>query len=414
MTQMAHPLPRLFTRRFCQPSTFPKTFNSTPRTFRASIRNSPARRSYASGNPNSSPLKIWPFVGIIFAGSGAYVLMVKSRVEMAESNAQIAAPKKDTPTFSPASVTVIFVLGGPGAGKGTQCANLVRDYHFTHLSAGDLLRAEQVRAGSEFGELIQSYIKEGKIVPMEVTVQLLENAMQEVVSRSPDGKGKFLIDGFPRQMDQAVKFEEAVCPGRFVLFFDCPEEEMQRRLLKRGETSGRSDDNAESIKKRFKTFVETSMPVVDFFRQNNRVIQVVATKTPEEVPASSHISSSSSRLSGISNLLGHNSLSLEPSIALNHGPQGLPKIAVCYTITTTTTAAGEKSDGHCPIYHAYPARARPARALFQPSLVPIMKYVDYFAREGPGRVVRFLATKTPDEVYKETREQLKERLGKVL
>ncbi|EKD11877.1 UMP-CMP kinase [Drepanopeziza brunnea f. sp. 'multigermtubi' MB_m1] len=285
MTQMAHPLPRLFTRRFCQPSTFPKTFNSTPRTFRASIRNSPARRSYASGNPNSSPLKIWPFVGIIFAGSGAYVLMVKSRVEMAESNAQIAAPKKDTPTFSPASVTVIFVLGGPGAGKGTQCANLVRDYHFTHLSAGDLLRAEQVRAGSEFGELIQSYIKEGKIVPMEVTVQLLENAMQEVVSRSPDGKGKFLIDGFPRQMDQAVKFEEAVCPGRFVLFFDCPEEEMQRRLLKRGETSGRSDDNAESIKKRFKTFVETSMPVVDFFRQNNRVIQVVATKTPEEVYA---------------------------------------------------------------------------------------------------------------------------------
>ncbi|KAI9053423.1 hypothetical protein LZ554_002381 [Drepanopeziza brunnea f. sp. 'monogermtubi'] len=233
-----------------------------PRTFRASIRNSPARRSYASGNPNSSPLKIWPFVGIIFAGSGAYALMVKSRVEMAESSAQIAAPKKDTPTFSPASVTVIFVLGGPGAGKGTQCANLVRDYHFTHLSAGDLLRAEQVRAGSEFGELIKSYIKEGKIVPMEVTVQLLENAMQEVVGRSPDGKGKFLIDGFPRQMDQAVKFEEAVCPG-----------------------SGRSDDNAESIKKRFKTFVETSMPVVDYFKQNNRVIQVVATKTPEEVYA---------------------------------------------------------------------------------------------------------------------------------
>lgn len=202
---------------------------------------------------------------------------------MAPTTEQIAAPKKDTPTFSPSSVTVLFVLGGPGAGKGTQCANLVRDYHFTHLSAGDLLRAEQEREGSEFGDLIKSYIKDGKIVPMEVTVQLLENAMTDVVSKSKDGKGKFLIDGFPRKMDQAIKFEETVCPSKFVLFYDCPEEEMQKRLLKRGETSGRSDDNAASIKKRFKTFVETSMPVVDYFRGKDQVIQIVATKTPDEV-----------------------------------------------------------------------------------------------------------------------------------
>lgn len=209
--------------------------------------------------------------------------MVKNRADMAPINEQIAAPKKDVPTFSPSNVTVLFVLGGPGAGKGTQCANLVRDYHFTHLSAGDLLRAEQDRKGSEFGELIKSYIKDGKIVPMEVTVQLLENAMTEVVDMNKDKKGKFLIDGFPRKMDQALKFEEAVCPSKFVLFYDCPEEEMQKRLLKRGETSGRSDDNAESIKKRFKTFVETSMPVVDYFEKEGRVVKVVATKTPDEV-----------------------------------------------------------------------------------------------------------------------------------
>jgi UMP-CMP kinase len=202
---------------------------------------------------------------------------------MAPTNEQIAAPKKDTPTFSPTNVTVLFVLGGPGAGKGTQCANLVRDYKFTHLSAGDLLRAEQDRKGSEFGDLIKSYIKDGKIVPMEVTVQLLENAMTEVVEKDKDHKGKFLIDGFPRKMDQALKFEETVCPSKFVLFYDCPEEEMQKRLLKRGQTSGRSDDNAESIKKRFKTFVETSMPVVDYFQKENRVIKIAATKTPDEV-----------------------------------------------------------------------------------------------------------------------------------
>jgi len=209
--------------------------------------------------------------------------MVRSRTDMAPTNERIAAPKKNTPTFSPSNVTVLFVLGGPGAGKGTQCANLVRDYKFTHLSAGDLLRAEQDRKGSEFGDLIKSYIKDGKIVPMEVTVQLLENAMTEVVEKDKDHKGKFLIDGFPRKMDQALKFEETVCPSKFVLFFDCPEEEMQNRLLKRGETSGRSDDNAESIKKRFKTFVETSMPVVDYFRQEGRVVKVAATNTPDEV-----------------------------------------------------------------------------------------------------------------------------------
>ena len=107
---------------------------------------------------------------------------------------QVAAPAKSHPTFSPDDVHVIFVLGGPGAGKGTQCANLVRDYGFTHLSAGDLLRAEQNREGSEFGEMIKSYIKEGTIVPMEVTVQLLENAITDVV-KDKGGKGKFLVDG---------------------------------------------------------------------------------------------------------------------------------------------------------------------------------------------------------------------------
>ena len=108
-------------------------------------------------------------------------------------NPRLSSPNKDTPTFSLDKVSVIFVLGGPGAGKGTQCANLVRDYGFTHLSAGDLLRAEQDRPGSQFGEMIKQYIKEGTIVPMEVTVQLLENAITEKIEGS--GTGKFLIDG---------------------------------------------------------------------------------------------------------------------------------------------------------------------------------------------------------------------------
>ncbi|KAG4028464.1 hypothetical protein MFRU_021g00540 [Monilinia fructicola] len=279
---MAQPLP-LFSRRLFQ------TPSRLHHLSRARGHGSPfanPSRGYANtGGPRNGPLKIWPFVAITLAGSGAYALMVRSRAgtDMAPPPPQLPSPPKPTPTFSPEKVTILFVLGGPGAGKGTQCANLVRDYNFTHLSAGDLLRAEQERPGSEFGDLIKDYIKNGLIVPMEVTVQLLENAMRDVVAKSPSGTGKFLIDGFPRKLDQAHKFEESVCRGRYVLFYDCPEEEMQRRLLERGKTSGRTDDNAESIKKRFKVFVETSMPVVDYFEKQGRVIRVQATKTPAGV-----------------------------------------------------------------------------------------------------------------------------------
>lgn len=189
--------------------------------------------------------------------------------------------KRDKPEFDLNEVTVIFVLGGPGAGKGTQCSNLVRDYTFKHLSAGDLLREEQERAGSEFGEMIKEYIREGKIVPMEVTIQLLENAMKAAIAT--ENKKKFLIDGFPRKLDQAHAFENSVCPAQFTLFFDCPESVMEERLLNRGKTSGRSDDNIDSIRKRFKTFVETSMPVVDEFESQGRVVKVDATQAPAEV-----------------------------------------------------------------------------------------------------------------------------------
>jgi len=194
-------------------------------------------------------------------------------------------------TFDHTKVMLIYVLGGPGAGKGTQCASLVSEYDFVHLSAGDLLRAEQKREGSQYGAMIEEYIREGKVVPMEVTIKLLENAMKAAFEERrntthpgwKDGKGRFLIDGFPRKMDQALKFDKDVCPASFVLFFNCPEQELLRRLLERGKTSGRSDDNEESIKKRFRTFVETSMPVVDHYRGIGRVVEIDATPPIETV-----------------------------------------------------------------------------------------------------------------------------------
>ena len=89
--------------------------------------------------------------------------------------------------------------------------------------------------------------------------------------------------GFPRKLDQAHAFERSVVPSKFTLFFDAPEDVMLKRLLVRGETSGRADDNIESIQKRFKTFVETSMPVVNEFETQGRVVKINAVQEPHEV-----------------------------------------------------------------------------------------------------------------------------------
>nr|GMC82506.1 UMP-CMP kinase 3 [Ipomoea batatas] len=165
-------------------------------------------------------------------------------------------------------VKVVFVLGGPGSGKGTQCANIVEHFGYTHLSAGDLLRAE-IKSGSENGTMIQNMIKEGKIVPSEVTIALLQRAIQE------NGNDKFLIDGFPRNEENRAAFERVTgIQPDFVLFFDCPEEEMEKRLLSRNQ--GREDDNIETIRKRFKVYMESSLPVIEYYKSKEKVQKVVS------------------------------------------------------------------------------------------------------------------------------------------
>ncbi|XP_042471042.1 UMP-CMP kinase 3-like [Zingiber officinale] len=172
-------------------------------------------------------------------------------------------------------ITVVFVLGGPGSGKGTQCAKIVENYGFTHLSAGDLLRAE-IKSGSENGTMISNMIKEGKIVPAEVTIDLLKKAM------IGSGNDRFLIDGFPRNEENRAAFENGTkIEPEFILFFDCPEEEMERRLLSRNQE--RVDDNIETIRKRFRVFVESSLPVIEHYELKGKVRKVNATKSIEEV-----------------------------------------------------------------------------------------------------------------------------------
>ncbi|EGW35034.1 uncharacterized protein SPAPADRAFT_58167 [Spathaspora passalidarum NRRL Y-27907] len=217
--------------------------------------------------PRSPKGKILLFMGVLALGS----TVAASLRSKAEPKSAVEPTAKQTVAFPEGEISVVFVLGGPGSGKGTQCNKLVKERGFIHLSAGDLLRAEQARQGSKYGELIAQCIKEGTIVPQEVTIALLEQAIKE---NHDAGARNFLVDGFPRKMDQAITFEEKIAKSAFTLFFECPEQVMLNRLLERGKTSGRTDDNIDSITKRFRTFVETSMPVVDYFDKQGKVVKL--------------------------------------------------------------------------------------------------------------------------------------------
>jgi UMP-CMP kinase len=165
---------------------------------------------------------------------------------------------------------VIFVLGGPGAGKGTQCEKLAKDFGMSHLSAGELLRQERL-SGSADGELIESYITAGKIVPVKITLALLRKALET------SSCSRFLVDGFPRNADNLEGWESSmngVCEVETMLFLEVGQEELEKRLLSRGKTSGRSDDNIDAAKKRFATFKEVTMPVVTHFESQNKLVKI--------------------------------------------------------------------------------------------------------------------------------------------
>jgi len=173
---------------------------------------------------------------------------------------------------------VLFVLGGPGAGKGTQCDLLIQNYPCHHLSAGQLLRDEAKKkdGSSEHAELIEECLVAGKIVPVEISLSLLQNAMREV-----EGNDSliFLIDGFPRNFDNLDGWTRCMTQNGNsddqntdaaavwgVLSYDCPLSILEERVMQRSKDSGRSDDNLESLRRRFKTFQDETVPVVDTLR----------------------------------------------------------------------------------------------------------------------------------------------------
>ena len=178
-------------------------------------------------------------------------------------------PRQPSPTPN-----VVFVLGGPGSGKGTMCELAELQLGWTHLSTGDLLRAELEAEGPAAGT-IEEFVAAGKLVPNEIIVTLLKNAM-ETISRTT-GRTNFLLDGFPRSLDNLEGWHEIF--GRDadlpkMLYFECPYAVLERRILARAKYTGRSDDNVESVKLRFDTFKAETLPTVELFKSQNKCVEI--------------------------------------------------------------------------------------------------------------------------------------------
>ncbi|OGM48800.1 hypothetical protein ABOM_002972 [Aspergillus bombycis] len=171
---------------------------------------------------------------------------------------------------------IIFILGGPGVGKGTQCTRLASDFDVVHLSVGDLLRNQQ---NSELSSLIKNTMTGGGIVPLEIVMAAIQDAVDEHVR---NGRNTFLMDGFPRSLEQLVAFEDQFGHCCATLFFQGPEDVLLRRVLNRHKTSGRVDDNEITFRKRIQGYYAQTIPVVDKLRAQGQVIEIDCTGDLDE------------------------------------------------------------------------------------------------------------------------------------
>lgn len=198
------------------------------------------------------------------ASSGGVIMQARTRSP---------SPSRDR-LFQPAtgqfaSQQVLFIIGGPGSGKGTHCAILSKEKGYCHISTGDLVRS-RINApltGNEnteelaFKKAIAEKTARGEFLDDEFIVKIVRDEML----KHPEAPG-FLIDGCPRTLGQAILFEARIKKCDLVLFFNTDEETMTRRCLGRGLVGHRSDDNLDTIKRRLKTYREQTVPVIDYLR----------------------------------------------------------------------------------------------------------------------------------------------------
>lgn len=176
----------------------------------------------------------------------------------------------------------LILFGPPGSGKGTQAADLVEKYGLLHISTGDLFRYE-IGNNTPLGLKAKSYMDKGELVPDEVTVGMLKNK----VEANPDVKG-YILDGFPRTIPQSEALDALMeSMGQSIsklIMLDVPDEELVKRLLNRGKTSGRSDDLDEGIiRNRIEVYNQNTTPVFDYYFGKGKSVKVWGVGSLEEI-----------------------------------------------------------------------------------------------------------------------------------
>ena len=200
----------------------------------------------------------------------------------------------------------LVILGKQGAGKGTQCVRLARHYVVPHISTGDMFRAA-VRAGTEFGRKAQEYMDAGELVPDEVVI----GVVQERLEQDDTAYRGFILDGFPRNVEQAEALDKILAPTGVDLTIDLevPTEDVLRRLASRrvctncgtnysvetppsvnwtcdvcgGEVIQRADDTEAAIKRRLDLYEEQTEPVIQWYLERDKLTMVDGLGTPDDV-----------------------------------------------------------------------------------------------------------------------------------
>lgn len=176
----------------------------------------------------------------------------------------------------------IVLFGPPGAGKGTQSELLVKKYQLLHLSTGDILRGE-VKAGTALGTTAKSLMDAGKLVPDELIIGMVENKVKD--NQRAEG---FIFDGFPRTVAQAEALDEMLSKYQDgingMVSLEVPKDELVQRLLKRGETSGRADDQDPNIiEQRINEYNDKTAPVADYYRKQHKFFGIEGVGSIEEI-----------------------------------------------------------------------------------------------------------------------------------
>ena len=176
----------------------------------------------------------------------------------------------------------LILFGPPGSGKGTQSEKIIERFHLVHLSTGDLLRS-QIAQQTALGLEAKKLMDKGQLVPDEVVVGMISTALEE----NPQAKG-FLFDGFPRTAAQAQALDSLLeikrTPVKVMLALDVSEEELVKRILKRGQSSGRSDDTDETIiAARVAEYKNKTEAVADYYRKSDKVVLVSGEGSIDEI-----------------------------------------------------------------------------------------------------------------------------------